>query len=183
MNSKIKFIALSALASAMTFTSVASQAAVDGSVEVKFQSSITSASCDVGVFDDNGSQILSNTVVLPSLTLTDITADNDVVGDATDFSVGPLVPADCAYTDFQIGATGDVVTTDVLRNSYADGAANMGVKVTLKDGTSILNTIADGSVGSAGDPIELTSQLFHVGSADATTGLIGATTTITTAYY
>ncbi|UTZ37888.1 hypothetical protein HB763_15090 [Vibrio campbellii] len=49
MNRKIKFIALSALASAMTFTSVASQAAVDGSVEVKFQISITSASCDVAL--------------------------------------------------------------------------------------------------------------------------------------
>ncbi|MCD6668741.1 hypothetical protein LT068_06555, partial [Vibrio cholerae] len=71
MNNKIKFIALSALASAMTFTSVASQAAVNGSVEVKFQSSITSASCEIGVINEDGSENLSNTIILPSLTTTE----------------------------------------------------------------------------------------------------------------
>ena len=118
MNSKIKFIALSALASAMAFTSVASQAAVNGSVEVKFQSSITSASCDIGVIDENGNNNLSNTVILPSLTSAEVGTTTGVVGTAVPFSVGPVDPEACynsgAVTKFDMVASGDQVAADVL---------------------------------------------------------------------
>ncbi|HDZ9500363.1 TPA: hypothetical protein RUZ94_003274 [Vibrio cholerae] len=191
MNNKIKFIALSALASAMTFTSVASQAAVNGSVEVKFQSSITSASCEIGVINEDGSENLSNTIILPSLTTTEVGTANGVVGEAVLFSVGPKNPEDC-YTAITSGAkmydvvaAGDQVVADVLRNTYATGPQDMGVKLTLANGSSILNAPSLGnSVADAdGTIIDFKSQLFHVGTNSTTEGLIGSVATITTAYY
>ena len=126
----------------MTFTSVASQAAVNGSVEVKIPSSITSASCDIGVIDENGNNNLSNTVILPSLTSAGVGATTGVVGTAVPFSVGPVDPEACynsgAVTKFDMVASGDQVAADVLRNGYASGPANMGVQMLLESGSSIL---------------------------------------------
>lgn len=187
MNNKIKFIALSALASAMTFTSVASQAAVNGSVEVKFQSSITSASCEIGVINEDGSENLSNTIILPSLTTTEVGTANGVVGEAVLFSVGPKDPTACAAaaSKYDVVAAGDQVVTDVLRNTYATGPQDMGVKLTLADDSSILNTPSLGNSFSDADGtiIDFKSQLFHVGTNSTTEGLIGSVATITTAYY
>ncbi|TQQ44686.1 hypothetical protein FLL65_17645 [Vibrio cholerae] len=193
MNNKIKFIALSALASAMTFTSVASQAAVNGSVEVKFQSSITSASCEIGVINEDGSENLSNTIILPSLTTTEVGTTNGIVGEAVLFSVGPKNPDDCytaistapAVSKYDVVAAGDQVVADVLRNTYATGPQDMGVKLTLADGSSILNAPLIGKLVANADEtiIDFKSQLFHVGINSTTEGLIGSVATITTAYY
>ncbi len=193
MNNKIKFIALSALASAMTFTSVASQAAVNGSVEVKFQSSITSASCEIGVINEDGSENLSNTIILPSLTTQEVGTTNGIVGEAVLFSVGPKNPDDCytaistapAVSKYDVVAAGDQVVADVLRNTYATGPQDMGVKLTLADGSSILNAPLIGKQVANADEtiIDFKSQLFHVGTYSTTEGLIGSVATITTAYY
>ena len=149
----------------MAFTSVASPAAVNGSVEVKFQSSITSASCDIGVIDENGNNNLSNTVILPSLTSAEVGATAGVVGTAVPFSVGPVGPEACynsgAVTKFDMVASGDQVAADVLRNGYASGPANMGVQMLLKSGSSILNApLLDQAVTSAADTVvDLEAQL------------------------
>ena len=188
MNSKIKFIALSALASAMAFTSVASQAAVNGSLKVKFQSSITATSCEVGVIDEDGSINRSNTIILPSLTSTQAAGvDSGVVGTAVNFSIGPLNPVECAKvaTSYDVVATGDQVTTDVLRNLYGSGPANMGVEMKLASGGSILDIpLMDQDIASADDTIiHFKSQLFHLDNQPVTEGLIGSVATVTTAYY
>jgi len=191
MNNKIKFIALSALASAMAFTSVASQAAVNGSVEVKFQSSITSASCDIGVIDENGNNNLSNTVILPSLTSADVGTTEGLVGTSVPFSIGPVDPEECfnsgAVTTFDISASADEVDADndVLRNDYTSGPANMGVQMVLDSGASILDTpLLAQTVTTAQDTVvKLKAQLFHLDAAAPSAGLIGSRATFTTAYY
>jgi type 1 fimbria pilin len=191
MNNKIKFIALSALASAMAFTSVASQAAVNGSVEVKFQSSITSASCDIGVIDENGNNNLSNTVILPSLTSTEVGTTEGLVGTSVPFSIGPVDPEACfdsgAVTTYDISASADEVDADndVLRNDYTSGPANMGVQIVLDSGASILDTpLLAQTVATAQDTVvKLKAQLFHLDTTAPSAGLIGSRATFTTAYY
>ncbi|MBU2896775.1 fimbrial protein [Vibrio hepatarius] len=189
MINKIKFLSLSALASAMIFTSGISQAAVNGSLEVKFQSSITSRSCDIGVIDETGNSNLSNTVILPSLTTDDVNTMTGVVGTSVSFSVGAVDQEECfnsgAVTTFDIVASGDQVSTDVLRNAYATGPANMGVQMLLDSGDSILNAPLLGqTVSSAEDTVvDLKAQLFHLDAIAPNEGLIGSTATFTTAYY
>ncbi|MBU2899246.1 hypothetical protein, partial [Vibrio hepatarius] len=147
-----------------------------------------SASCEIGVINDDGSDNLSNTIILPSLTSSDAEAANvNVVGEVVNFSIGPVDPAACASaaSTFDMVATGDQVTTDVLRNTYGSGPANMGVQLKLASGASILdNPLLAQSITDADSTIvDFTSQLFHVDDQAVEAGLIGSVTTITTAYY
>ncbi|EJL6357671.1 hypothetical protein FLL96_11270 [Vibrio cholerae] len=189
MISKIQFIACSTLATSVIFTSGISQAAVNGSLELNFQSSITSGSCEIGVIDESGNSNLSNTVILPSLTPSEVNIIAGVVGTSVSFSVGALDPEACfnggAVTTFDMIASGDQVHTDVLRNSFSTGPTNMGVQMLLDSGDSILNAPFLGKpISSAEDTVvNLKAQLFHLDTMVPNQGLIGSTAVFTTAYY
>ncbi|KJR30113.1 hypothetical protein BOO91_20045 [Vibrio navarrensis] len=183
----INKISILILFSASAITSIYAQAAVDGSVEVKFQSSITSASCDIGVYDENDILVSSSTIVLPSITSSDVGTTIGAVGDSVTFKIGPADPTACfnngAVTGYQIVATGSQVGPNVLQNSYTTGPSNIGVELLAANGSPVLDTPIVGSVAAPEDTLlEFTGSLYHTDATAPVEGLIGASAVFTTAY-
>ncbi|UTZ38758.1 type 1 fimbrial protein [Vibrio campbellii] len=189
MNSKIKFIALSVLASAMTFTSVASQAAVDGSVDVKFQSSITSAYCDVALFDENKTKIDSNTLVVPSLTNSEAGVSG-ALGKPTQFYIGPNDDTMCDWfkmddnrVSVSVSGTSTDTNGEVLTNTNSSGPQNIGFFITDEDSRPVLNSDPhDYPYTETIKYIPYEVSLFNVDGSAAAGGLVSSVAVFTTAY-
>ncbi|EJL6357673.1 type 1 fimbrial protein [Vibrio cholerae] len=160
--------------------------AESGATDVHFSSSITSASCDVALYDENKTKIDSNTLVVPSLTTSE-TKQAGALGEPTPFYIGPDDTRLCdtfGKTKVSVSVLGASTNANpsVLKNTNASGPQNIGFLITDKDGEEVLNSVYDYPYSDAAKYIPYDVSLFNIDGVAASGGLVSGVAVFTTSY-
>ncbi|HDZ9500364.1 TPA: type 1 fimbrial protein [Vibrio cholerae] len=160
--------------------------AESGAIDVYFSSSITSASCDVALYDENKTKIDSNTLVVPSLTTSE-TERAGALGEPTPFYIGPDDTRLCdTFGKMKVSVSVLGVSTNanpsVLKNTNVSGPQNIGFLITDKDGEEVLNSVYDYPYSDTAKYIPYDVSLFNIDGVAANGGLVSGVAVFTTSY-
>jgi len=162
--------------------------AESGATDVYFSSSITSASCDVALYDENKTKIDSNTLVVPSLTTSE-TEQPGALGEPTQFYIGPDDATLCDYFNLAeekvsvfVSGTGTDTNGEVLKNTNSSGPQNIGFFITDETNSPVLNSVHDYPYTDTIKYIPYKVSLFNVDGSAAADGWVSSVAVFTTSY-
>ncbi|MBU2896776.1 fimbrial protein [Vibrio hepatarius] len=162
--------------------------AESGSTDVYFSSSITSASCDVALYDENKTKIDSNTLVVPSLTISEA-GGSGALGEPTPFYIGPDDDTLCDWFSMDdnrvsvfVSGTSTDTNGEVLKNTNSSGPQNIGFFITDEGNSPVLNSVHDYPYTETIKYIPYEVSLFNVDGSAANGGLVSSVAVFTTSY-